>query len=151
MGRWIRNTLTVIPVKITKKLRVEIKVYLNIFFSSGTNTHTKKKHALSPKNMKCMWAVITVPRMIWEEKQTGFWSLEIFSWLFHFSQKYALQWEKNKPQYFMTSPPNQHSLSWNSSLSSSIISAHQHFNDLTDAKRFPCNIHTIRSNHEKAC
>lgn len=56
---------------------------------------------------------------------------------------------KNKPQYFMTSPPNQHFLSWNSSLSSSIISAHQLFNVLTDAKRLLCNIHTIRSNHKK--
>lgn len=48
-------------------------VFLTIFFSSGTNT--QKKHTLSGEkhavDVSCHHHGI-IPRMIWEEKQTGF-------------------------------------------------------------------------------
>lgn len=77
-----------------------------------------------------------------------FWSLEIFSWLFHLGQKYPLQWERNKKQASIFYDPSaqhshliqhQHSLLLKLfTLSCSILSAHQRCNVITDTTRFFC-------------
>lgn len=76
----------------------------------------------------------------------SFWSLEIFSWLFHLSQKYALQWESKKKtglNILWPLRPINILCSWNSSLSLALYSQHINFlmslQTLKDSPACSCN------------
>lgn len=90
------------------------KTYLN---TEGTRIvfllkHTKKSCTQWEKHtahLSCHHSMIN-PRILLEKKLTVF--LEIFSWPFHLSQIYALQWNKKHLSIFYDPQPNQHSSSF---------------------------------------
>lgn len=118
-------------------------VFLTIFFSSGTNTQKKKTSS---------GCELSTP---WDNSQNDMGG-ETDRFLIARNLLMTLSlWPKictpvGKKQASIFYDPSAQS-TFPLTLSLSILSAHQLFTVIKDAKRFSCNIHTMRSNHEKAC